>query len=101
MLIDSRDGAHRWSETYDRDAGDVFDVQDEIAGSIVRALQLAVVGDQEIPTRVRPRNPSSYELYLTETGLRRRMKSIGPWNLIHATRKCSHSEDCCRFPLAD
>lgn len=64
QLIDTGDGAHRWSETYDRDADDVFNVQDEIAGSIVRALQLAVVGDQEIPARVRPKNPASYDLHL-------------------------------------
>ncbi len=64
QLIDTVDGAHRWAETYDREAGDVFNVQDEIAGSIVRALQLAVVGDEEIPARVRPKNPASYDLYL-------------------------------------
>ncbi len=64
QLIDTTDGARRWSETYNRDAGDLFNVQDEIAGSIVRALQLAVVGDEEIPARVRPKNPAAYDLYL-------------------------------------
>ena len=64
QLIDTGDGTHRWSETYDRDASDVFNVQDEIAGSIVRALQLALVGAEEIPARVRPKNPASYDLYL-------------------------------------
>jgi TolB-like protein/tetratricopeptide (TPR) repeat protein len=64
QLIDTVDGAHRWAETYDRDAGDVFSVQDEIAGSIVRALQLAVVGAEEVPARVRPKNPAAYDLYL-------------------------------------
>ncbi|HEX3849110.1 MAG TPA: tetratricopeptide repeat protein, partial [Steroidobacteraceae bacterium] len=63
-LVDTGNGTERWSETYDRDAGDAFNVQDEIAASIVRALQLAVVGDEEIPARVKPRNPEAYELYL-------------------------------------
>jgi len=64
QLIDTSDGAHRWSETYDRDVGDVFSVQDDIGGSIVRALELAVVGAGEIPARVKPKNPAAYDLYL-------------------------------------
>lgn len=42
QLIDTRDGAQRWSETYDRDVRDVLKVQREIATSLVRALQLEV-----------------------------------------------------------
>jgi TolB-like protein/Flp pilus assembly protein TadD len=42
QLIDSRFGAQIWSDTYDRDFGDVFTLQDEIATSIVRALQLTI-----------------------------------------------------------
>jgi TolB-like protein len=39
QLIDNRSGYHLWSESYDRDATDVFHVQDEIAGEIARALK--------------------------------------------------------------
>ena len=42
QLIDTRDGAHRWSETYDRSMEDVLRVQDEIALGLVRALQVEV-----------------------------------------------------------
>src|SRR5258708_31618836 len=42
QLIDSRDGTHLWSQTFDRDLGDVLKMQDEIAASIVRALQIQV-----------------------------------------------------------
>ena len=37
QLIDTRDGANRWSETYDRRIDDAFKVQEEIAASLVRA----------------------------------------------------------------
>jgi TolB-like protein len=40
QLIDSRDGAHPFSQTYDRDLSDVLKMQDEIAASLVRALQI-------------------------------------------------------------
>ena len=39
QLISVVDGTHRWSETYDRKRGDVFKVQDEIAGAVVNALK--------------------------------------------------------------
>jgi TolB-like protein/Tfp pilus assembly protein PilF len=61
QLIDTRDGAHRWSQTYDRDAGDAIEVQDEIAGNIVRALQVEVAS---FPVRVRPKNREAYDHYL-------------------------------------
>ena len=50
QLTDTRDGSRRWSETYDRSVGDAFKVQDEIATSLDRALQLAV-GAGEMPAR--------------------------------------------------
>jgi adenylate cyclase len=63
QLIDARDGSRRWSETYDRSVDDAFKVQDEIAASLVRALQLAV-GAGEMPARLSPKNAASYDLYL-------------------------------------
>ena len=38
QLIAASDGTHLWSEKYDRQMSDIFVVQDEIAGHIVKAL---------------------------------------------------------------
>jgi serine/threonine protein kinase len=38
-LIDARSGFRLWTETYDREIGGIFALQDEIAGSIVDALK--------------------------------------------------------------
>jgi adenylate cyclase len=62
-LIDTRDGSQRWSETYDRGIEDTFKVQDAIAASLVRALELAV-GGQGYQARSMPKNPAVYDLYL-------------------------------------
>ena len=43
QLSESRSGTQLWAERYDRDFGDILNVQDQIATSIARALQLAVV----------------------------------------------------------
>ena len=62
-LIDARDGAHRWSATYDRDMGDVLKLQDEIAAALVRALQITV-GATEPQSRPTLTNAEAYNLYL-------------------------------------
>lgn len=41
QLINASSDRHLWSQTYDRELKDVFAVQDEIARSIVTALELA------------------------------------------------------------
>jgi hypothetical protein len=38
QLTDAADGYHLWSERYDREIADVFDVQDEIVHAVVSAL---------------------------------------------------------------
>jgi TolB-like protein/Tfp pilus assembly protein PilF len=62
QLIDTRDGAHRWSDTFDADASDVLKVQEAIGAGIARALQVNVVGgatdDHSIAT------PDAYDSYL-------------------------------------
>jgi TolB-like protein len=48
QLIAASDGSHLWSEKYDRQMSDIFAVQDEIAGHIVKAL-LPKLGAAEKP----------------------------------------------------
>jgi TolB-like protein len=63
QLIDSRDGTHLFSQTYDRDLIDVLKMQDEIATSLVRVLQVEVT-DEVIVSRPALRNTQAYTLYL-------------------------------------
>ena len=39
QLIEARTDTHLWSETYDRELENIFDVQDEISEAIVGALK--------------------------------------------------------------
>jgi TolB-like protein len=63
QLIDSRDGTHLLSQTYDRDLSDVLKMQDEIAASLVRVLQVEVT-DKVVVSRPALRNTEAYTLYL-------------------------------------
>jgi TolB-like protein/Flp pilus assembly protein TadD len=63
QLIKVSDGAHLWSETYDRDMGDIFKVQDSIASAVVSALQ-ATIANVASNSASRPRNLQSYDALL-------------------------------------
>src|SRR5438128_535041 len=60
-LINTRNGFHLWSETYERELGGVFALQDEITRSIVDALKIKLA--VSLPAREQ-RNTEAYDLYL-------------------------------------
>jgi serine/threonine-protein kinase len=62
-LIDGRDGATRWSETYDREFKDVLSVQDEIVRAVAAELELRFDKEKQI-RRHHTRSAAAYELYL-------------------------------------
>lgn len=63
QLIDAADGCHLWSQRYDREIADLFDLQDEIAQAIASALQLKL---SVAPAPLEPYKPSlpAYEALL-------------------------------------
>lgn len=64
QLIDVEDGCHLWSERFDRDASDIFAIQDEITASIVDHLQGTMqIATRSLPARA-PVDPEAYALYL-------------------------------------
>ena len=64
QLVNSEDGAHLWSQTYDRDLSDVLKMQDEIASNVAYELQTEVYGRDYFVSGPAPRNLEAYTLYL-------------------------------------
>jgi TolB-like protein/Tfp pilus assembly protein PilF len=65
QLSDTAQGRQLWSERFDRELKDIFDVQDEIARAIVERLKVTLVGGQR--DRLVPKataNIDAYELLL-------------------------------------
>jgi adenylate cyclase len=64
-LVDVATGRNVWSDRYDRDAGDIFAVQEDIAEHAARAL-LGVLGErEEAALHQRPRaEPEAWDYYL-------------------------------------
>jgi serine/threonine-protein kinase len=69
QLVKVRDGFHLWSERYDREMKDVFDIQDDISRAIVAALEVQL-GGQPDAKLVRPPTASleAYELCVKGRG---------------------------------
>jgi tetratricopeptide (TPR) repeat protein len=65
QLIDAEDGFHLWSETFDRELEDIFAVQDEIARSIVDALEITLSPKEErVIEQVPTTDVKAYDCYL-------------------------------------
>ena len=60
QLINVADGFHIWSDTYDRELADIFEIQDQVAGAITQALELHLTPEAKRLTN----NPEAYALYL-------------------------------------
>jgi TolB-like protein len=64
QLIRAATGEDMWSETYDRQLKDVFQVQDEIAGAVVGALKLKLAPGQQASNAHRTSNTEAYSQFL-------------------------------------
>ena len=63
QLIRVDNGYHMWSQTYDRTLDDVFKVQDEIAGAVVKALKASLL-ETAAPRSAPTSSVQAYTLYL-------------------------------------
>ncbi|HEY2419276.1 MAG TPA: winged helix-turn-helix domain-containing protein [Steroidobacteraceae bacterium] len=68
QLVRADNGYHLWSESYDRRFDDVFKVQDDIAGCVVKALQVKLL-DAQIHHPAPTANSEAYTLYLQAESL--------------------------------
>jgi len=84
QLIHAADGAHLWSERYDRDMTDVFAIQDEIGQVISEALQV------RLAPRTKAVNVEAYQLYLK-----------GQYHVVRATAEgLAKAKECFEQALA-
>ena len=61
QLINTSDGTHEWSHTYDRKLDSIFIIQDEIAAEVSTELKLSLLGQ---PVKSHTIDPEAYNLYL-------------------------------------
>jgi TolB-like protein/Tfp pilus assembly protein PilF len=85
QLIDARNDAHLWAQTYDRDLADVFDIQSEIAKAIADQLQAKITGieKQEIAAKA-TNNAEAYDAYLR--GLALYLRGFKDIDFVNSTK---------------
>ena len=74
QLVDTHTDFPLWSERYDREMADVFEVQDEIARKIAEALRITLTPQEEAALATKPtENLQAYDLYLRGKSYARRL----------------------------
>ena len=74
QLVDTRTDFPLWSERYDREMQDVFEVQDEIARKIAEALRITLSPQEQAAISAKPtENLQAYDLYLRGKSYARRL----------------------------
>ena len=74
QLVDTKTDFPLWSERYDREMEDVFEVQDEIARKIAGALRVTLSPQEEEDLAAKPtENLQAYDLYLRGKSYARRL----------------------------
>lgn len=61
QLVETRNGYHLWSETFDRELDDIFAIQAEIAAQVANAMHVTLLGESSV---VESSDPKAYEEYL-------------------------------------
>jgi TolB-like protein/Flp pilus assembly protein TadD len=65
QLNNALTGFHLWSETYDRDLGDVLKLQTDIANAVTGALKIRLLGDDAAKIEIGgTHNPAAFDAYL-------------------------------------
>ena len=85
QLINVSNGYHLWSERFDRDMDDVFELQDQITQSVVEKLKVKLLGGADTPLVKRPTdNVEAYNLILQ-----------GRYHLVRATEAALEKSLAC------
>ncbi len=79
QLIEAASDTHLWSDTYDRELDNIFDIQDDIARKITKALRVRL--DPRHTPEVTTDSAKAYDLYLRGRGF---YHKFGPKTLRYA-----------------
>ena len=78
QLVNVSDGCQVWSQRFDREMKDIFEVQDELTLAIVEHLKIRLVGEQKpLAARRTAENPEAYALYLKGRYYQNRLTAEG------------------------
>jgi TolB-like protein/DNA-binding winged helix-turn-helix (wHTH) protein len=84
QLVAARTGVQLWSNVYDRQFSEIFQIQSDIARRVAEALEAEILGTERI---LEPQSVEAYQEYLLASSLRYRTFEIGWEPVLEHTRK--------------
>lgn len=69
QLVQASDGLRLWSDSWDRELDNVFEVQDEIGREVTSALRTQLAADVDDPSPLAKTDPEGYALFLRARAL--------------------------------
>lgn len=88
QLIDTANGYHLWSETYDRTLDDVFGVQDEISHEIAEILEIRMLAQEKLrDVELGPRGAEAFDRFLRGLSYAQSGTGDGYERAIHSYRQ--------------
>jgi TolB-like protein/Flp pilus assembly protein TadD len=94
QLINSVTGFHLWSQTYDRDLGDVLKLQTEIAEAVVSALKVTLLGNTVAKLQLGgTTNPAAFDAYLRAVTAHRQANGVAEYQAAVALFTQAIKED--------
>jgi len=97
QLVRVDNGYQVWSETFDRQLDDIFKIQDEIAGDVVKSLKASLL-EGEAPRTTPTTNTEAYTFYLQALSLSKRGNSADSLTAIEYLRQATRMDP--QFALA-
>jgi adenylate cyclase len=92
QLINAADGYHIWSENYDRDLTDIFEVQDEISAIITNKLRENLAGPPKPLIKGQIKNITAYTHYLKGLHYLNKLTPADTKRSIECFEKAIHTE---------
>jgi TolB-like protein len=86
QLVGSKDGVHRWSQTYARELKDVFAIQEDIAKDVAEALSIALEVGKASGRKRGTASLEAYDNYLRAAALARQGTVEGARRAIKLSR---------------
>ena len=80
QLIEAESGRHIWADRYDRPMDDIFALQDEVAASVVAAIEPSIYAEEGYRAQARQENPEAWGLVMRA------------WSLINRLRRAEAEE---------
>ena len=95
QLINTADGYHLWSDSYDRELQDIFAIRSQVAQTVAKALQVTLAAGERQRIEQKPTEDlEAYQLYLKGRHATATLRRLRHCHAVFAAGDCARPELC-------